>query len=145
MADTSKNARQFQTSKQSNSKRNVKNQHVMKKRAPQKHNNQENAVYVTQNTNIKAYITKCEKLFDQNYNEIIIHCMGAAIQQGVNLALQLCEKNSHYQVAVNTSTIHLIDDFEPLTSQGDYETQRRANSALLIKVIKNVPAGTISQ
>lgn len=56
MADTSKNVKQFQTSKQSNSKRNVKNQHVMKKRAPQKRNNQENAVYVTQNTNIKVGI-----------------------------------------------------------------------------------------
>lgn len=65
--------------------------------------------------------------------------MGAAIQRGILLALQLCETHPTFQIHSNTFTTELLDDLEPATDEADYEIQKRNNSALKIKVFRTDP------
>lgn len=69
-------------------------------------------------------------------DEIVLYCMGAAIQRGVLLALQFCEKHCTFQIDAKTFTTELLDDLEPATDDADYEIQRRNNSALRIRIFR---------
>lgn len=67
----------------------------------------------------------------------MIYCLGAAIQRGMVLALQLEEENAGYKIDANTLTTELIDDLEPAVDDEDYEIQRRFNSGLRIRLIRS--------
>lgn len=107
-------------------KRKINSDYSLKKRPPKKHSHHENAVYVTTKSDIKVRVLlhvfdvllnevmfqslmkKCENLFNKNVNEIVIYAVGAAIERGINLALQFTEKYPSYKTEVNTTTISLI-------------------------------------
>ncbi|XP_060521231.1 ribonuclease P protein subunit p20-like isoform X1 [Cylas formicarius] len=110
--------------------------HVLRKRQPQKPEQGDSVIYVSTKTNIKALLEKCDKLINNNENEIIIYCLGAAIQRGVILALRLCEKHAAFEIDANTFTSELTDDLEPAVDEEDYDLQKRFNSALRIKVFR---------
>lgn len=110
--------------------------HNLQKRASQKNDIRESVLYVSSKSNIKGLLEKCDKLVKKDEKEIIINCMGAAIQRGILLALQVCERHVAYQLSTNTSTVELIDDLEPTIDEADYEILRRNNSALQIKVFR---------
>lgn len=63
--------------------------------------------------------------------------MGAAIQRGILLSLQFCEKHVAFKIDANTFTTELLDDLEPATDDADYEIQRRNNSALRIRLFRD--------
>lgn len=84
-------------------------------------------------------------------SEIIIYCLGAAIQRGILLALQLCEEHVAFDSETTTFsteligkfssletililTVFFLDDLEPAADDADYEIQKRFNSALRIRV-----------
>ncbi|KAL2727950.1 ribonuclease P protein subunit p20-like [Vespula maculifrons] len=94
-------------------------------------------IYVTNKTDFKAQLKKCEKLFNIGVSEIIIHGLGAAIKRACNLALQLKEiHHNSLDFDIKTSTEELIDDFEPLNDDYDYEMKIRRNSAIHIRVFR---------
>ncbi|CAG9862171.1 unnamed protein product [Phyllotreta striolata] len=109
--------------------------HTRVPRQPKKPERGENVLYVSSKTNFKAQLKKCSKLTSNRENEIIIYCMGAAIQKGILLALQICEENIAYKIHTNTLTTELIDDLEPAVDDADYDIQKRFNSALRIKLV----------
>ncbi|XP_023016617.1 ribonuclease P protein subunit p20 isoform X1 [Leptinotarsa decemlineata] len=115
------------------------NEHNRRPRQPRKPERGENVLYVCSKTNIKAQLERCNKLINNNEKEIIIHCLGAAIQRGILLALQICDGNITYQIHTNTLTTELLDDLEPAVDDADYEIQRRFNSALRIRIFKQDP------
>ncbi|XP_012270585.1 ribonuclease P protein subunit p20 [Orussus abietinus] len=101
-------------------------------------------IYVTKKTNFKAQLSKCEKLLDAGESEIIIHGLGTAVNRACHLALQL--KENHHgtvDIDVNTSTVELIDEFEPLTDDVDYEVNNRHSSAIHIRVFRKALLGTL--
>lgn len=51
---------------------------------------------------------KCEKLLQQNEEEVVIYSLGAAIQRAIILALQLSDSYLSYKIATNTLTTELI-------------------------------------
>lgn len=57
---------------------------------------------------LQALLGQCDKLIAENENEIILYCMGAAIQRGILLALQVCEKHVAFQIDANTFTTELL-------------------------------------
>ncbi|XP_018562174.1 ribonuclease P protein subunit p20 [Anoplophora glabripennis] len=128
-----------------NSSRNNKNQsrnHNFRKRPPQKPEIGENVLFISTKTNIKAQLERCKKLINNNESEIIIYCLGAAIQRGILLALQLCEHHVAYKIYTNTLSTELIDDLEPAVDDADYDIQKRFNSALRIRIFRSDPLET---
>ncbi|XP_043249593.1 ribonuclease P protein subunit p20 [Colletes gigas] len=112
--------------------------YTIKKRQPFNLSGKRNKdIFVTNKTNFKAQIKKCEKLLSSGTSEVIIHGLGAAVHRACNLALQL--KEIHYngvELDIKTSTTTIIDDFEPLHDSADYETINRNNSAVHIRVYR---------
>lgn len=106
-------------------------QHILRRRQPRKIEQGENIFYVSTKTNTKvgnyssfftvnkiteillssfqAHLERCNKLIrNKNVNEIIIYCLGAAIQRGILLALQLCEEHVAFDVETSTFSTELI-------------------------------------
>ncbi|KAK5641134.1 hypothetical protein RI129_009681 [Pyrocoelia pectoralis] len=101
-------------------------QHNLQKRAPQKLDQRDSVIYVSTKSNIKGLLEKCDKLIKKDEKEIIVYCMGAAIQRGILLALQVCEQHASFKISTNTSTVELAD----------YDILKRSNSALQIKLFR---------
>lgn len=81
-----------------------------KKRAPPKTFTRKNDVYVTNKTDFQATYKKIEGILNSQEGECFLHCIGNAINRGINLALKLEEElGFHYEA--NTSTINLIGEF----------------------------------
>ncbi|KAG5886567.1 hypothetical protein JTB14_011279 [Gonioctena quinquepunctata] len=81
-------------------------EHIRRPRQPKKLERGENIFYICSKTSIKAQLEHCQKLINKNEQEIIIHCLGAAIQRGILLALQICENNITYKIHTNTFTLN---------------------------------------
>ncbi|XP_050299914.1 ribonuclease P protein subunit p20-like isoform X1 [Anthonomus grandis grandis] len=113
--------------------------HVFRKRQPPKPETGPNVIYVSTKTSLKALLERCTKLVNNNEKEIIVYCLGAAIQKGILLALQVAEKFVAYQFETNTFSTTLIDDLEPTIDEEDYELQKRFNSALRIRIFRTDP------
>lgn len=123
-----------------------------KKRAPPKTFTRKNDVYVTNKTDFQATYKKIEAILNSQEGECFLHCIGNAINRGINLALKLEEElGFHYEA--NTSTINLIgelfddpvrsncqvpilDDHHPLNDEDDFLVQKRLNSCLHIRVYR---------
>ncbi|KAK2584043.1 hypothetical protein KPH14_006493 [Odynerus spinipes] len=119
--------------------------HVLRKRQPIGLIKRENKdIYVTNKTNFKAQLNNCERLFNAGVSEIVIHGLGAAINRACNLALQLKEiHHNTLDLDIKTSTAELIDDFEPLDDNHDYEMNIRRNSAIHIRVFRKEVMGIL--
>ncbi|XP_043604535.1 ribonuclease P protein subunit p20-like isoform X2 [Bombus pyrosoma] len=120
--------------------------YIIKKRQPfdTKKKRKNNDIYITNSTNFKAQLKRCEKHLNNGSSEVIIHGLGAAVQRACSLALQL-QKN-HYdsiELEVKTSTISIIDDFEPVNDTADYEIINRKNSAVHIRVFRKFSLRTL--
>ncbi|ENN75972.1 hypothetical protein YQE_07506, partial [Dendroctonus ponderosae] len=137
MAENNKESEvQHKTAKPKRQNRPLNPNLVFRKRQPQKPETASNVIYVSTKTSSKALLEACSKLIINNEQEIIIYCLGAAIQRGILLALQLCEKHISYQYHTKTFSTTLIDDLEPVVDDADYEMQKRFNSALRIRVFR---------
>ncbi|XP_061396501.1 ribonuclease P protein subunit p20 [Musca vetustissima] len=109
-----------------------------KKKPPPKPRRRQNDIYITTKSNFKAQQKYCKDLLDSGLKEIYLHCLGNAVNRGLNLALDLVNNsNETLTYAINTSTINLIDEFHPLCDDEDVSIQRRNNSAVHIKIIRN--------
>lgn len=116
--------------------------HVLRKRLPPRLPRRSNDIYVTNKSNYQGQLSRCEKLLSDGESEIVIHGLGAAVPRAVNLALQLKTKHlGTVEVAVNTSTVDIIDDLEPVDDQGEYETHTRQNSSVHIRVYRTALHG----
>ena len=83
-----------------------------KKRAPPKSFSRKNDIYVTNKTDFRATLKKCELILNNvDFNECYLHCIGNAINRGINLALKLSEE-FNFKFEANTSTINLIGKLE---------------------------------
>lgn len=111
--------------------------HVLRKRVPPRDVRRPNDIYVTNKSDFKGQLAQCFKLLDKGENEIVLHGLGAAIPRTVNLALQIEGKCSgSYALDVQTQTIHLVDEFEPITDNQDPRSQTRSNSSVKIRIFK---------
>ncbi|XP_005175252.1 ribonuclease P protein subunit p20 [Musca domestica] len=109
-----------------------------KKKNPPKPRKRQNDIYITTKSNFKAQQKYCKDLLDSGLKEVYLHCLGNAINRGLNLALSLVQNsNDTLTYAINTSTIHLIDEFHPLCDDDDVSIQKRNNSAVHIKIARN--------
>lgn len=107
-------------------KRPISKEHTFKKRQPRKPEEGRNVIYVSTKTNTKVMrwrdvvlrlglclvlqnlLDECGKLVRDGENELILYCMGAAIQRGILLALQFCEKHVAFQIDAKTFTTELL-------------------------------------
>ena len=93
---------------------------------------------MSEKTNFKAQETKCQKLLDKG-NEVVIHGLGKAVNRAINLALQLKDKGvGTIQLCVRTSSVVLTDDHIPDTDEGEIRTTFRSNSAIHIRVYREL-------
>ncbi|XP_023941456.2 ribonuclease P protein subunit p20 isoform X1 [Bicyclus anynana] len=127
---------------QRNPKRLPNKKYAIKKRLPLRPIEGDNVIFVTKKTNFKAQLEKCCDLLSKGEKEIILHGLGAAIQRCCNLALQLeLLFSGTCQIEVNTGTVDIIDDLEPLTDDVDFGTQVRHSSSIHIRVFRNAMLG----
>jgi len=136
-------------------------EYTLQKRLPPTLPKRNSDVYVTNKTNFKAQLVRCQRLIDEGIkisntssdnqaakNDscdknvlVYLHAIGAAIPRALNLALQL-QRNYGSRVVLDTatSTVELTDDFEPVYSDNaNYKpketiTHTRYNSAIHIKI-----------
>ena len=117
-------------------------EYSLRKRLPRKMPKRKNDVYVNTKTDFQAQMERCQKMLDSGVAEIHVHGLGAAINRAMTLALQLQEKTAGaMQLAVNTSTVELIDDYEPLSDDLEPESRERNNSAVHIKLYTTQSTG----
>ncbi|XP_002741451.1 ribonuclease P protein subunit p20-like [Saccoglossus kowalevskii] len=113
------------------------NEYILRKRLPRRLPKRKNDIYVNRKTNFNAQLERSQKLFDNGYDVVFIHGLGAAINRSINLALQLKIRGlGSLEISVNTSTVELLDDLEPNNDDLEPDTQLRTNSAVHIKVYK---------
>ncbi|KQS30108.1 ribonuclease P protein subunit p20 [Drosophila erecta] len=92
-------------------------------------------IYITSKTDFKAQQRRCEELLNSGAREIFLHCMGYSVTRGLNLALRLVQNSEGaLSYAINTSTVHLVDELHPLCDAEDVTFRQRNNSALHIKI-----------
>lgn len=89
---------------------NSRNSSNFKKRAPPKSFTRKNDVYVTNKTDFRATLKKCEAILNSTEGECFLHCIGNAINRGINLALKL-EEEYNFKYEANTSTINLVGKY----------------------------------
>ncbi|KAI8744588.1 ribonuclease P protein subunit p20 [Biomphalaria glabrata] len=112
-------------------------EYSLRKRLPPRFPQRGNDVYISEKTNFRAQESKCQKLLDSG-NEVVIHGLGKAVNRAINLALQLKAKgNGTIKLAIQTSTVNLIDDLMPETDDGEAKTLYRNNSAVHICVYRS--------
>lgn len=113
-------------------------EYTLRKRLPRRLPKRKNDVYINRKTNLKAQIARCQKMLDAGVPEIHIHGLGAAMNKAMTVALQL-QKDclGSVQLSVNTSTVELIDDLEPVKDELETESRERNNSAVHIKLLRN--------
>lgn len=116
----------------------VSGEHNIRKRQPQKPILSESVIYVSTKSSVKGLLRKVDELILKGESEIAIYCLGAAIQRGILLALQIAENHS-FVINTNTLTSVLIDDLEPTTDEADFEIQKRQNSAVRLILTKIDP------
>lgn len=59
--------------------------------------------------NLQAQLQQCKKILNSDVEDIYLHCVGNAINRGINLALTLIqESNNGFGYEANTSTIEMI-------------------------------------
>ncbi|VDO96885.1 unnamed protein product [Soboliphyme baturini] len=110
------------------------NEYEVRKRLPFRFPLRKNDVYVTKRTNFKGQMTRCQKLLDNEFSEVYIHGLGAAINRAINLALQIKRNGlGSLDVAVETATVRLTDDLDPLIDTAEPKTRTRLCSAVHIK------------
>ncbi|ELU08628.1 hypothetical protein CAPTEDRAFT_99895 [Capitella teleta] len=110
-------------------------EYSLRKRLPRKLPRRKNDVYVNSKTNFNGQMARCQKLLDAGFHEVYIHGLGVAINHAINIALQLKSRNMDgFVISANTSTVDVVDDFEPETEEGEAKTQQRSVSAIHIKV-----------
>ncbi|XP_026327474.1 ribonuclease P protein subunit p20-like isoform X1 [Hyposmocoma kahamanoa] len=120
--------------------------YAVKKRLPIRPVDGENVIFITKKTSFKAQLDKCCDLLTKGEKEIILHGLGAAIQRCCNLALQLETLFAGTcQIEVNTGTVDVIDDLEPLTDDLDYGAQIRHSSSIHIRVFRTAMLGANQQ
>ena len=90
---------------------NRRNNSNFKKRAPPKNFTRKNDVYVTNKTDFRATYKKIILILNSEQSECFLHCIGNAINRGINLALKLAEEHN-FEFEANTSTINLVGKFK---------------------------------
>jgi len=110
----------------------------VRKRLPPRLPVRKNDVYITRRTNFKAQLSRCEKLLDSGFDTINIHGLGAAVNRAINLALQLKRRGlGSLDLAINTSTVEVTDDLEPLLDDLESQSRVRNCSAIHIKLFRS--------
>ncbi|XP_041979667.1 ribonuclease P protein subunit p20-like isoform X1 [Aricia agestis] len=125
-----------------NPKRIPNKKHAIKKRLPIRPIEGDNVIFITKKTNFKAQLDKCCDILSKGEKEIVLHGLGAAIQRCCNLALQLeILFSGACKIEVNTGTVDIVDDLEPLTDDVDYGTQVRHSSSIHIRIFRTAMLG----
>ncbi|XP_064406022.1 ribonuclease P protein subunit p20-like isoform X2 [Halichondria panicea] len=88
--------------------------HSRRKRPPKRLSQRPNDVYINRSSQFAGQLSRCKRIFDQGFQEVTVHGLGAAIHRAINLSLQLRE-NYTLSTHTTTSTVQLVDDLEPLT------------------------------
>ncbi|KAJ7372630.1 ribonucleases P/MRP protein subunit pop7 [Desmophyllum pertusum] len=110
---------------------------VVKKRPPQKGQKRRNDIYVNRKTDFAAQLERCQKSLDSSEQEVRIHGLGAAINRAINLAMQLEQRGQGtVELSTTTSSVKLVDDFEPEDDDHEEYSKVRTNSAVHIRVYK---------
>ncbi|XP_013194853.2 ribonuclease P protein subunit p20 isoform X1 [Amyelois transitella] len=116
--------------------------YAVKKRLPVRPIDSDNVIFITKKTNFKAQLDKCCDLLTKGEKEIILHGLGAAIQRCCNLALQLeILFSGTCQIEVNTGTVDLVDDLEPLNEDLEFGAQVRHSSSIHIRIFRTAMLG----
>lgn len=56
----------------------------------------------------QALLERCNKLITNGETELILYCLGAAIQRGILLSLKICEENVSFNIHTQTFTTELL-------------------------------------
>eukprot|EP00166_Cyanidium_caldarium_P000951 ctg_1424.g434 len=97
-----------------------------------------NAIYVSGSSAQRGLEAKArELLFQEQYEMVTVHAAGAAIPRAVRAALALVERHGEWlDTHVRTSSVPLLDEYEPQAPGLPYVRQVRVQSAVHIDLFK---------
>eukprot|EP00026_Physarum_polycephalum_P021333 Phypoly_transcript_24520.p1 GENE.Phypoly_transcript_24520~~Phypoly_transcript_24520.p1 ORF type:complete len:158 (+),score=25.02 Phypoly_transcript_24520:67-540(+) len=105
------------------------------KRVPQRLPTKKNDIYVSRKTKYFFQYKRAKKLLDDGEPEVMIHGLGAAVKRAIQLALKLTSELG-VSMGATTSTVELLDEYQPLVDDLPPRTKIRYNSAIHIRVFK---------
>lgn len=114
----------------------------MIKRVPERPAARKNDLFISNKTNFASSLRRVVALFrDSESKEVRIHASGMAIAKAVTLALRAQAHSSvpDTQLLIETSSVEMVDDFEPLEDELPPLTQRRTISSIHITVQRKFP------
>jgi len=84
-------------------------------------------------------MARCEKMLNGEWDEIVLHGLGAAINRAINLALQLQRRfMTSIEMDIRTSTVQVNDDMWPLLDELDTQSRSRNLSAIHIRLFRPI-------
>lgn len=113
---------------------------VKRRRAPLRAPSLKSDVYITTAQRPQATVRRARALlFDDNLTEITLHGLGAAVERAVDAARALSEQyGTHLAVHTRTSSVELIDDYEPLRDDLEVRSVSRFSTAIHIRIVKRL-------
>lgn len=86
-----------------------------RKRVPMREPGGKQDIFVSRSTRFGALKARAISLLDSGSQPVFLHAMGAAITLCCNLALTIqAECGGHVMLGVQTTTVQVYDDYEPL-------------------------------
>ncbi|KAG0305349.1 ribonucleases P/MRP protein subunit pop7, partial [Linnemannia gamsii] len=109
---------------------------TLRKRAPLRPQTLPTDIYVTTSSSYKGQLARAKKLLVEDGQPfIVLHAMGAAIERAIGLAMGINTACSgQVRCHTETATVDLVDDIIPVDTEKDFDTNRRQNSAVHIRI-----------
>lgn len=103
-----------------------------------RHPTPRNEIFISGSIHTAGWIARAQKLlFHADFDRVMLHAVGAAMHRAVLVALRLMANHRDWlETDTQTSSLRLLDEYEPLVPDLPYVQQVRVQSAIHIQVFK---------
>eukprot|EP00033_Pygsuia_biforma_P002734 GCRY01003018.1.p1 GENE.GCRY01003018.1~~GCRY01003018.1.p1 ORF type:complete len:124 (-),score=2.90 GCRY01003018.1:5-376(-) len=119
----------------------LKDYYQRTRRLPVKARPQQNEIRVSSKTSCNAIISRATKLLNKSDCKSVTLCgLGAVIKKTIDAALLIKEiLRNTVNFHISTSTVRLLDDYEPLVDDLDEVSFERMKTEIKIIIHKQIP------
>uniref|UniRef100_A0A0R3RVX0 Ribonuclease P protein subunit p20 n=1 Tax=Elaeophora elaphi TaxID=1147741 RepID=A0A0R3RVX0_9BILA len=114
-------------------------EYELRKNLPPQFSKAKNDIYITRHTSIAAQKARAIRLLDEKMDEVVLHGLGRAVSQTIDVALQIQRKLVNtVKLDVKTGTVKVTDNLFPLYDKVDLKTRNRLISAVHVRISRQI-------